>query len=348
MRSRFLVAAFSLLLCGTSLAQSSGGPSAEDVKKAGDEFDLGKRSYKSKNWVEAAEHFEAADSLAPSAVALEWAMKARDKADQPDRAATLASILISRHPDQSKTAEALVKKARQKLGEVKVHCEPACGLVIGTKLVPGGAATDRTLYLTPGPAELRASWSGGRSKSAPVQPAKGSSVEVSFTAPTEEKPAPTEPAGAGAVAGTGTPTEKGTSSSSSSTTSSNQPAEKDTAKVDTGSGLPPAVFFIGAGLSVIAGGVTVWSGLDTQNNPGKDKVRQDCVGLGEDCPTYQDGLDRERRTNILLGVTGGLTLTTIVIGAFFTNWSGGSSEKKTAAHVEPWVGLGSMGARGRF
>jgi hypothetical protein len=348
MRSRFLVAAFALLLSGTSLAQSSGGPSAEDVKKAGDEFDLGKRSYKSKNWVEAAEHFEAADSLAPSAVALEWAMKARDKADQDDRAATLASIIMTRYPDQSKNAEALVKRTRQKLGEVKVHCEPACGLVIGTKLVPGGPATDRTLFLTPGPAELRASWSGGRSKSAPVQPAKGSSVEVSFTAPPEDKTPATEPAatGAGAVATGGSNAASNGSSGSSS--SSSKPPEEDKQKLDTGSGLPPAVFFIGAGLSVIAGGVTVWSGLDAQNNPGKDKVREDCAGLGEDCPTYQDGLDRQRRTNILLGVTGGLSLTTIVIGAFFTNWSGGSSEKKSAHHVEPWVGLGSMGARGRF
>lgn len=346
MRSRFLVAAFSLLLSGTSLAQS-GGPSAEDVKKAGDEFDLGKRSYKSKNWVEAAEHFEAADSLAPSAVALEWAMKARDKADQDDRAATLASIIIARFPDQAKNAEALVKRTRPKLGEVKVHCEPACGLVIGTKLVPGGAATDRTLFLTPGPAELRASWSGGRSKSAPVQSAKGSSVEVSFTAPPEEKTPTTEPVATGAgaaAAGASNTTSNGSSGSSSSST---KPPQEDKQKLDTGSGLPPAVFFIGASLSVIAGGVTVWSGLDTQNNPGKDKVREECAGQGEDCPAYQDGLDRQRRTNILLGVTGGLTFTTIVIGAFFTNWSGGSSEKKSA-HVEPWVGLGSMGARGRF
>jgi hypothetical protein len=351
MRSSFLVAAFSLSLAGTALAQSTTGPSAEDVKKAGDEFDQGKRSYKSKNWVEAAEHFEAADSLAPSAVALEWAMKARDKADQLDRAATLASLVLVRHPDRGdlvKTAESLVKRARKNLGEVKVRCEPACGLVVGTKLVPGGAVSERVLFLPSGAAEVRASWSGGRSKSAPVQAAKGSSVEINFTAPPEEKAGASEPT-PGAAAGTGSAAEpKGTGGNTSGGSSSGSSVKQDI-KTDPGSGLPPVVFWIGTGLTVAAGGVTVWSGLDTQENPGADAVREECVGQGEECSLYQDGLDRQRRTNILLGVTGGLALTTIVIGAFFTNWSGGGKDKASdSARVEPFVGIGSLGARGSF
>ncbi len=108
------------------------------------------------------------------------------------------------------------------------------------------------------------------------------------------------------------------------------------------------IFLVGAGLTAVAGGITIWSGLDTQNNPGKDTVREACVGQGEDCPEYQDGLKRQRRTNVLLGVTGGLAVVTGVIGVFFTDWRGKKTEQ---ASVEPFMTLGSgasVGARGRF
>jgi hypothetical protein len=120
--------------------------------------------------------------------------------------------------------------------------------------------------------------------------------------------------------------------------------------------MSPAVFFVGAGLTVVAAGVTVWSGIDTQNSPGTDRVREECAGKGTDCPLYQDGLAKERRTNVLIGVSAGLGVVTGVVGAFFTDWSGGDSKeaarkRSVAARVEPWVGLGpatTVGARGRF
>ncbi len=342
MRSRFFVAALLLSsLSGTTYAQSS----ADDVKKAGDEFDQGKRAYKNKNWVDAAEHFEAADGLAPSPIAIEWAMRARDKADQLDRAATLASITKTRHADRAdlvKLADGLLKRARGKLAEVKVHCAPACGLVIGTKLVPGGPTTDRVLFLPPGSAELHASWSGGRTRTAQVLGAKGTPEEVSFTAPPEEKVGTAEPAVGGAVTSAG----KSDSKPTAQTTSSGERPEKDKPHEEAGSGLPPVIFFIGAGLTAAAGGVTIWSGLDTQKNPGADRVREECAGQGENCALYQDGLKRQRRTNVLLAVTGGLALTTTVIGALFTNWKGAPEEK--AARVEPWVGIGFSGRAGEF
>src|SRR6185295_5682578 len=75
------------------------------------------------------------------------------------------------------------------------------------------------------------------------------------------------------------------------------------------------------GATVAAAGFTAWSGIDAKNNPGVDAVRRDCVGKGESCPTYQQGKDAELRTNVLLGVTGGLALGTAVVGLFFTQWS---------------------------
>jgi hypothetical protein len=81
------------------------------------------------------------------------------------------------------------------------------------------------------------------------------------------------------------------------------------------------VFFVGAGLTVVAGVVTIWSGIDTENSPGTDAVRRECAGKDESCPAYQEGHDKEVRTNVLIGSTIALGAITAVIGLFFTQWS---------------------------
>jgi hypothetical protein len=123
----------------------------------------------------------------------------------------------------------------------------------------------------------------------------------------------------------------------------------------TGSGIPPIVFYLGAGATVVLGGVTIWSGIDTVNNPGTDAIKELCAppNNNTDCPAYQEGLDHERRTNILIAATSVVGVTTAVIGLFFTNWRGdepAKPEKKDAALV-PVVRFGdgvSIGAVGRF
>jgi hypothetical protein len=99
--------------------------------------------------------------------------------------------------------------------------------------------------------------------------------------------------------------------------------------------LGPAVFFIGAGITVALGAGTVVSGIDTKNNPGVDKVRAACAGKGESCPEYQDGKSAEMRTNILLGATIGAAVVTGVIGVFFTQWSSSPSTVKVGATPLP-------------
>jgi len=129
--------------------------------------------------------------------------------------------------------------------------------------------------------------------------------------------------------------------------------------------LPPTVFWIGVGLTGVLGGTTLWSGIDTQNNPGPDRVREACQPLPDgshssECDSlYNDGLDKQHRTNLLLGVTAGVGVATAVVGAFFTNWGGSkkSSSEETARakakgfSMQPWVAIGSgasVGALGRF
>jgi hypothetical protein len=121
-----------------------------------------------------------------------------------------------------------------------------------------------------------------------------------------------------------------------------------------GSGLSP-VFFVGGLVATAAlGGVTVWSGIDTKNNPGPDAVRQACRGQGEACPEYQDGRARQLRTNVLLGATIGVGVLTTAVGIFFTNWRGhdkpaaSSSGASVIASPLAFERGGGVAAAGRF
>jgi len=315
-------------------------PTPAQVRTAAEAFDKGREAYQSEEYVEAAEQFEKADYNAPSASAIELAARSRDKAGELDRAATLATLGVKRHPEEQnllKLAGELAKRARQTLFELTATCDSPCELTIGGKLVHGAPDTQRVLYVAPGSVTVRAGWSDNRNDSRRVEAVAGGSGEISFTAPEPatpaavEKPVTPEPAPAAE-------------------------APPSDAAAKKWAGLPPAVFYAGAGLTAVLVGVTVWSGLDTVNNPGADRVRAECPN--EDCQLYRDGLGKQHRTNALLGVTIGVGAATAVVGAFATDWGGKKSAAETAhaslrgrrAFVAPWAGTqgGGLAAFGRF
>ncbi|MEP7053352.1 MAG: hypothetical protein ABJB12_23515 [Pseudomonadota bacterium] len=329
-----------------SAAEETVEPTPTQVRSAAEAFDRGREAYKQEEYAEAAEQFESADANAPSAAALELAIRARDKAGQLDRAATLAALALARHPDDpniQKIAPSIIARAKTELFELSLKCDDPCDVTVAGKLAPGRRSTERTIYVAPGKYTVLAGWSGDRSSSQQVAAARGAQGTLEFETPA----APAVPAAVAAPLVSATPSEK--------------PEAEDRAH---GSGtLSPAVFWVGVGLTAVAGGVSIWSGLDTQNHPGPDKVREACQASSPDCQSlYQQGLDRQHRTNILIGVTAGLGVATGVIGAFFTDWSGAprkpppDPEQAARAHkkgfsIEPWVAVGSgasVGALGRF
>ncbi|HWZ87842.1 MAG TPA: hypothetical protein VNW92_03300 [Polyangiaceae bacterium] len=350
MKCLFSVALVAVILhtAGVVCAEEEASePTPAQVRTAAEAFDRGREAYKSEEYVEAAEQFESADANAPSAAALELAIRARDKAGQLDRAATLAALALARHPDDAniqKVAPGIVQKAKSELFELDIKCDDPCDVTVAGKLAPGRRSTERTVFLGPGKYSVRAGWSGERSLSKQVEANKGTSGALDFQAPAE----PSAPAADASPA-------------AAAVTSNEKPS--DTGVQQKSGALPPAVFWVGVGLSAVAGGITVWSGLDTQSNPGANKVRDECQALKADCNTlYQQGVDKQHRTNILLGTTAGVAVVTAVIGAFFTDW-GGKSKSEPAPDaaesaklqrgfsIQPWLAIGggaSVGALGRF
>jgi|HubBroStandDraft_6_1064221.scaffolds.fasta_scaffold125741_1 hypothetical protein len=327
--------------------QESSGQSAlgaDQIQFAAHEHDLGYRAYLAKLYGEAATHFENAFFAAPNPAELRYAIRARRDAAEPARAATLAAIgqrKFAADASMSKLAEEVVAEARPSVYEVRIASETECSVAVDEKIVAVEKVKTFRFFVTPGKHELRVSWSDDRTKTVAIDAKPGASQTLELEAPAPPGPIPPQPSLPIAppvpvvpvppVAPTPPP-----------------PAEAPSTKP-----LGPAVFIVGAALTAVGVGLTVWSGIDAQRNPGANAVKADCVGLGQDCPEYQDGLSAQRRTNILLAATGGVAVVTAAVGVFFTRWPGGERGGSPAAggrpvHVEPVFGFREAALRGTF
>jgi hypothetical protein len=201
-------------------------------------------------------------------------------------------------------------------------------LILDERLVADQAATSQVVFADPGTHKLTAGWKSAPSETKVFEATAGGTQPLSFQAADEPAPAIHIKAGADA------PSER------QAETQEAQPSSN---------GLSPVFFLVGAGATVVVGGIAVWSGIDTKNNPGPDTVRKNCVGLGADCPEYQEGISKERRTNYLWIGTAGAAVVTGVL-AVFTDW--GSRGKRTSqGAVQPTLGYRdglTLGAVGRF
>jgi hypothetical protein len=289
----------------------------------------------------AAAHFENADRDAPSPEALQSAIRARKEAGHTARASTLAALALSRYPNDKTFgdyARQVLSESERLLYRVAITCSPDCTVIVDSKVMPFPESANAVVYLDPGAHALIAGWSNNRHKSTEVTAIAGGGNKLSFVAPPLEKPAPV--ADSAASPRDGDPA---------------APPNLIRRRMPKKSGWSPVVFFVGVGATAIVGGVTIWSGIDTMNNPGTARVQSECATVPriEDCKTYQTGLDHERRTNILIGATSVVGVTTAVIGLFLTNWAGNDSPKpdKKDAFILPVVGVRdgvNIGAVGRF
>jgi hypothetical protein len=327
------------------VALSSGGvvyaqsaePTPAELRAAAEAFDRGREAYKEEKFAEAAEQFERADASAPSATALSLAIKARDKAGDLDRAGTLSALALERYPDDpevQKLAPEVLGRAGADLFELHISCVEPCELADGTKIVHGAAAKQRTVFLSEGSHSIRAGFIDGRTQSKPIEATAGGSGQLAFEGPEAKVAEPSkEPEAEDVVAPQPEPT-------------------KDEPK--KAGGLSPIVFYAGLGATVVAGGITIWSGVDTVNNPGVERVKAECAPNDETCPAYKTGRAKQLRTNVLIGVTATLGVATGVLAAIGVNWGGSkasTTEDAKRIRVEPWVAVGdgaSVGARGTF
>ena len=296
-------------------------PRPEDLQAAAAAFAEAQRAQIRGDYAQAADLFELADRSAPSAAALRSAIRNHRAAGQISRAATLALRAQALYPSDAETqavATEVIAASAASLGRLRVRCEPACSVAIDGRAATTSPRAELDLFLDPGARAVVASWPEREAVREALTIEAGAERTLELRAPEpvaahveEEAPAADEAPVEDAIAMPAPP----------------PPADR---------GITPIVFGIGAGLTAIAAGAGIASGVDTLS--ARDAYEAD--------PTrarYEDGVDRQWRTNGLFIGAAVLGVATVVI-AFFTDWGGAPEPEQAGASVRPWVLAGPEGA----
>ena len=312
--------AFTFCLLFSAIAAADGSKTAtksvsvENRAEAAEAYDQGTSAYLSERYELAAHWFERAYRLVPTSTALLQAVRAHYKAGNSTRAANLALLLRDNYPSDERAKQAtaaVVASVKAENVLVKAQCEGECTIELDGALIQ-----HPTFFVTPNVEHsLKAAYDNGETSTF-VQGAAGETKKVMLIAPAPSPPPP----------------------------------------------VPRWAFFSSLGATVALGAVTVWSGIDankgvtayesaarTANSPG---INNGASPTPEEQAQalLEEGRAKERRTNILIGVTAGMAATTAVLGVF-TNWKGESREA-ASKRIEPLIGVSSKGGsltiKGRF
>ncbi len=101
------------------------------------------------------------------------------------------------------------------------------------------------------------------------------------------------------------------------------------------SGWSPIVVAVGGGLTAVAGGLLIWSGVDTMSQ----RTTFDASPTQANLDT---GRGDEVRTNVLVGITAGIGLLTVLTAIFLVDWKGRTQEHANLGlrlHVAPGGGM---------
>jgi hypothetical protein len=305
---------FSVVAAAEGVEAEAHSISVEERAKAADAYDQGTSAYLSERYELAAHWFERAYRLVPTSTALLQAVRAHHKAGNSIRAANLALRLRDEYPSDGRSkqiADAVIGAVEPTSVLVKAECEKACTLELDGALVQYP-----TFFVTPSVEHsLKAAFDNGETSTF-VQGSAGAIKKVTLAAPAPPPPPP----------------------------------------------VPRWAFFSSLGATVALGAVTAWSGIDANkgvsayesaarsasspgiNTGGSPTPQEQAESL------LEEGRQKERRTNILIGVTAGMAATTAVLGVF-TNWKG-ESRDAASKRIEPSIGVSTKGGaltiKGRF
>ena len=317
-RAKGLTALLLAMTCTFAAPLASAAPeeaSAEDRQAAAREFAEAQRAFGAGDFKLAAEQFEAAYKHKPHHASLWNAARARQRMGDTAKAANLYSRYLREAPPAARdrnTAISSLQKLTPKLGQLEIT-----SVGLEDVKVDREPALDRNVYVNPGAHVVEAKVAGSDrvvTQSANVD--AGQTQSVALVAPTKNE-TPT------------TPTTTPTTTPPPVTPTPHDPVEEKSR------GWSPAVVYVGLGLTVVAGGLGVLSGLDVVNQ--KTTFDKDPTQSNLDT-----GKSKQLRTNILLGVTAGLGVLTGVAAIWLVDWH--SRDRS----VQVGTGFGDVRVRGTF
>ncbi len=330
---------------GLGLALGAASARAQEPAEAPrDAYARGAKALERGEYGAAAVAFARADELKPNPVALKQALEAATLAEDAPLAMELADR-AAREPPGGPVAKA-ARSARDKLGDragaVTVECgaAPSCAAKLDGAPMP----VHQKRWAKTGAHVVEFDLGAGDVRRVEIEVLGRSTLEVRppekprgpvvLPTPAAPAPAPASPGASAPAPAPAAPAVAAPPSPPAAAPTTRDPASARGADVvPARSGLHPAWFFVGLGATAIAGGVTVWSGVDTL-----DKHAQ---FDGGDTAVRDAGLAAQTRTNVLLGVTGALGLGTLALAIFGVDWAA-APERAAAAGlaVSPAAGPG--------
>jgi hypothetical protein len=281
---------------------------ADDVNGAAKAFSQGQEASLAGDNARAADLYELADELAPSAPALRNAARARLAAGHDAMAATNAAELLRRYPSDKESrdvAEAILSKLSPQLTQFDISCSEDCTVTLDGKAASSKPRTRHVFFAQPGGRTVGATFDGGRQASKQITARAGQTTTLTLDAPPKT-----------VVTDTATKQDHGTAVVASHGISR---------RWIIGTAILTAGFGVAAGLQGMAT-------LDT-----RDQIKA-AVASHDDAHAmalYNDGKDEQLRTNLFIGGAAAAGVATIVL-AFVTNWSGSSEHADVA--VTPTTG----------
>lgn len=290
MKLRALLFATAVVLAAPAAA-SAGAPSAEARARAKEAYDRGVEAHGKGDMRKAALEFARADSLAPSAVALQAALDAAIEADDP----ALGAELLERSSREKPTGAlaSSVQQAKTKFagraGRVRVVC-PAGSTCLATL---DGAPMETT-----SPA-----WARTGQRTVVVQVDGEPQTKLVH------------------VSADQTVDVVGTKKDGSASSGTGEPADQGSKKKRFEDGLPPVFFYGGVGLTVLLAGATTYFAIDTANKHSEFE-NLGCLRANlTDCEDLKDdGELSQAYTNGGLVLTGVAAVATAIVGVAFTDW----------------------------
>lgn len=260
-------------------------PDAERIEKAGALYEKGRRAHDAGEHEDAARAFADADALVPDAAALEAALVAVLKTQRAALGMELAerSKRVPNNKTVAKLAERTRAKFREAAGRIMVTCDACVVLIDAVPQKRGESA-----WVSVGEHEVVIR-DGDAQEKRTVRVEAGAVVTI-LPIPPGERPPPN-------------PAE-------------NEPSPKPTPKDDDQAKAGPttAWFWIAFAATAAVGVGAGISAIDTASKHAEF----------EEEPTDERAVEGEAaqtRTNVLLGVTGGLAVVTAVVGLFIVDWN---------------------------
>ncbi len=304
-----------LVTLAMGMALTLGGATAlADVTAAGKAFSEGQAAQLEGDYAAAAEKFELAHSIMPSAAALRSAARMRHEAGNLALAATHAATLERDFPDDEESVELsreLLKELRPQLVLLRVDCVEPCSVSSDGRAIGVDKAEHHTFFSKPGQMLIQAWFGGGAKDGQKVNASAGDELALEFAPPADEDAtdATVDPSPAQAPGG-----------SDGSELANYSPTPPP--PVRTSNGVHPAWFYVSLSLTVAGGASTTWFGMQTLDR--REEFDRN--------PT-QSNFDRGKKAQLFANVSAGATAAfgvTAIILALVTDWEDPSSESHIA------------------